>query len=85
MKIVIKQDELTVAAETLSYQIPFSKAKRCRFCKSDAPLFMLVNDDKGELVTLRPDDVRVWPHDCSTIAIYFCTNCGRMKATWNQG
>ena len=85
MKIVIGQSEMANEARDTSYQAPFPLTKKCRECKEDAILFMLVNDDKGDIIKQRPKDVQVWPHDLSTTAVYLCTNCGLMRATWNQG
>jgi len=90
MKVVIGQSELNKGIEELTYQSPFPITKRCRSCKSDMALLMLVNDENGELVKHRPEmyagsRVAVWPHDASTIVIYLCVNCGRLRATWNQG
>lgn len=85
MEVVIRQSEMVEKAKTTSYQAPFPLTKRCRKCKEDAVLFLLVHDDKGDLIKERLEDVKVWPHDFSTTAIYLCTNCGSMRATWNQG
>jgi hypothetical protein len=90
MKVVIKQSEIRKASRELSYQAPFKTDVNCRKCKELMHLFLLVNDDIGELIKERPDSltkpegVKIWPHDCSTTAVYLCTNCGAMRATWNQ-
>ena len=90
MKVVIGQSELDKGINELTYQAPFPIIKRCRSCKADMALIMLVNDGEKELVKQRPEmyagsKVVVWPHDALTIAIYLCVNCGKMRATWNQG
>jgi len=85
MKMVIEQSKMANSAKDFTYQAPFPITVKCRKCKNPARLIMLVDDDIGELVAQRPRNVKVWPHDCSAIAIYLCTNCGSMRATWNQG
>ncbi len=86
MKVVFKQSEVRDAAVSETYQEPFPEWVVCRKCDNKkAILYMLVNDEGQELVEERPVDARTWPHDSSTVAIYLCTNCGSMRARWNQG
>ena len=83
MEIVIEQSKLQ--DELVTYQQPVPAVLKCRKCKGESRIIMLVHDDGKELVEQRPQDVRVWPHDSSVTYIYLCTNCGAMRATWNQG
>ena len=83
MEIVIEQSMLQ--EKRLTYQEETPLTLKCRRCKAEAMLIMQVHDDEKLLVGQRPKDVRVWPHDSSATSIYLCTNCGRMRATWNQG
>ena len=83
MKIVIEQS--TLQDRRITYQGETPYAIKCRKCKKDAVLIMQVQDEKGELIPQRPDMFRVWPHDASVISIYLCTECGSMRARWNQG
>jgi len=85
MKIVIEQSEMAERLKDTTYQAPFPEAVLCRDCKNLARPIMLIHDDEGILVEQRPEKVRVWPHDSSVTAIYLCTNCGSMRARWNQG
>ena len=88
MEIVVEQSQMAKQAEELTYQEPFPLTVSCKRtdCKSkEAILFLLIRDTDKTLVVQRPEQVRVWPHDSSTIAIYFCTECGTMRARWNQG
>ena len=88
MKIVFKQNELEDAAVVETQQEPFPLWVKCKRsdCKNDkAILYMLIIDGEKELVGERPIDACVWPHDASVIAIYLCTECGSMRARWNQG
>jgi len=87
MEIVIEQSEMAERARDFTYQEPFPLTVRCKRtdCKSnEAMLIMLVRDNDKVLVDQRPQGVRVWPHDSSVIGIYFCTECGTMRARWNQ-
>ena len=83
MEIVIEQSKLQ--GKLVTYQQPIPNVLKCRKCKGEARIIMLVHDDKKELVVERPKGVRVWPHDSSVTYIYLCTECGAMRATWNQG
>jgi len=88
MKIVIEQSKMAKQAREMTYQEPFPLTVRCKRadCKNnEANLIMLIDDDDRALVAQRPSDVRVWPHDSSVIGIYLCTECGTMRARWNQG
>ena len=89
MKVVIEQSKLEEERITYQAEVPYSL--RCRKCKNDHMiLLMQVHDDEGEIVKQRPEwlqeaHVKVWPHDASVTSIYLCTNCGVMRANWNQG
>ena len=83
MEIVIEQSVLQEKRLTYQGEIPLTV--RCRKCKTGARLMMQVRDDEQLLVNQRPKKVRVWPHDSSVTSIYLCTECGAMRATWNQG
>ncbi len=87
MKIVIEQSKLK---DLVTYQAPSPLAIKCRKCKEWARIIMLVHDDEGDIASQRPDDevgftIKVWPHDKLVVYVYLCTNCGAMRATWNQG
>ena len=87
MEIVVKQADLPKLRKELTHQEPFPPHIPCkrRDCSNkNAQLLMLVRDVDKELVKQRPPNVRVWLHDSSIIAIYFCTECGSMRARWNQ-
>ena len=89
MEIVIEQNKL--ARERITYQAEVPCSLRCRKCKNDYMiLLMQVHDSDMEIVRQRPEwlqesHARVWPHDASVTNVYLCTNCGAMRATWNQG
>ncbi len=83
MEIVIEQSKLL--EERFSYQQKIPSAIKCRKCKEEAILMVQVRDNEQLIREQRPPDVRVWPHDALVIHIYLCTNCGAMRATWNQG
>ena len=88
MEIVVEQSKMADNAREITYQEPFPLAVSCKrkgCSKEQATLIMLVRDGEKELVEQRPEGVRVWPHDSSVIAIYLCTECGSMRARWNQG
>ena len=87
MKIVVEQSELKNQALLLeSYQEPFPPYVACRKCENKkAILYMIVNDEAGEIIKERPADAKVWPHDASSVVVYFCCSCGSMRARWNQG
>ena len=83
MKIVIEQESLKTFRDT--YQAAVPSFVKCRKCKNKAIIMMQVHDNEGSLVNQRPIDANVWPHDSSVVNIYLCTNCGAMRANWNQG
>lgn len=85
MKVVIEQSEMEEAAKELTYQAPFPLKKQCRKCKESMTLMMLIDDNDWEILKQRPEKAKVWPHDCTAVAVYLCTNCGSMRASWNQG
>ncbi len=88
MDIVVEQSRMAKQAEDITYQEPFPLSVSCKrkaCLKEEATLIMLVRDSEQELVKQRPKGVSVWPHDASVIAIYLCTECGSMRARWNQG
>ncbi len=88
MNIVIEQSQMAKQTVEITYQEPFPLTVRCKRgdCKGgEAMLIMLIDDIEKALVDQRPENVRVWPHDSSVIAIYLCTECGSMRARWNQG
>ena len=85
MKIVFKQNELPEALKTLTYQSEFPKTLRCKRCRMNTLPFLVVSDDKGEIIEERPKNIRIFPHDSSTTVVYLCPNCGSMRAVWNQG
>ena len=84
MEIVIEQSQMVDKAKDITYQAPFPSTVLCRKCKHQSLLIMLIHDDEALLVGQRPKGVRVWSHDTSVIAIYLCTECGVMRARWNQ-
>ena len=83
MKIVIEQSELQ--KERFTYQQEVPSSIKCRKCKSNALLIMQIHDDEGLILNQRPKGVKIWPHDSLVIHVYLCSNCGAMRATWNQG
>lgn len=83
MEIVIEQSKLSKKLPTYQKEIP--QRVKCRKCKETAQIIMVVHDDKQNIVRERPAEVKVWPHDCSFTYVYLCTNCGAMRAIWNQG
>ena len=88
MKIVVEQSNMAESAREITYQEPFPLSVSCKrkgCAKEQATLIMLVRDEEKALVAQRPKGVRCWPHDSSVIGIYFCTECGSMRARWNQG
>lgn len=83
MEIVIEQSKLQ--KERFTYQQEIPSAVKCRKCKGDATLMVEMHDNEQLIRRQRPKNVNVWPHDALVIHIYLCTNCGAMRATWNQG
>ena len=84
MKVFFNQKSIKEEAKLTTYQSPFPETLRCKRCKNDAKLMLIINDETGLLIKERPESVRVWPHDYSSTAVYLCTNCGSMRAEWNQ-
>ena len=84
MKIVVEQSEMWDSAISVTYQEPFPPFVPCKKCKNKAILYMLIDDEEKALVSQRPVDAHIWPHDSSVTAIYFCCGCGSMRARWNQ-
>lgn len=86
MKVAINQGRIPklVADGQFSYQQQLELTCLCRKCKEQARLIMLIDDDEGLLASQRPEGVKIWPHDCTAIALYLCTQCGSMRAKWNQ-
>ena len=83
MEIVIEQSKLL--EKRVTYQQAVPSTVKCRKCKEDAMLMVQVHDNEQLIRDQRPKGVRVWPHDALVIHIYLCTNCGSMRAMWNQG
>ena len=83
MEVVIGQSELRKCRITYQEEIPTTI--KCRRCKEGMSLIVQVHDDGKDLVKERPEGAKVWPHDSSVISVYLCTNCGSMRAGWNQG
>lgn len=83
MEVVIEQRELL--EKRFTYQQEILPTLKCRKCKAEAMLMVQVHDNEQLIRDQRPEGVRVWPHDALVIHIYLCTNCGSMRAIWNQG
>lgn len=82
MKVIIRG--LRRARERNTYQASWPESIKCPKCKEEAPLMMVVDDGKGEVASLRPEGVKIWPHNSMAIAHYFCSNCGELETRWNQ-
>lgn len=85
MKVTVEQSKMAFYVRAWTWQAPFPLEQKCKKCRQTSTLIMLVGDDNKELVDQRMPEVKVWPHDASTWAIYLCTNCGAARALWNQG
>lgn len=83
MEIVIEQNQLQ--EKRITYQEEVPTVVKCRKCKADATLMMQVHDDRQHIVEERPPSAHIWPHDSSVTSVYLCTECGSMRARWNQG
>jgi len=86
MKIITRQfyNYMDKMSKEMTYQEPFPTSTKCPKCKKLTKLLMLIDDDEGLLSHQRPKNVEIWPHDCTAIALYLCTNCGEMGVEWNQ-
>ena len=85
MRIITKQWLMAEMAREMTWQDPFDTTLKCSKCGKKAKLMMLIDDDEGIVCDERPNDVKIWPHDCLAIALYLCTECGELTAVWNQG
>lgn len=82
----VETDQKTLRAEKApTYQWPFHYSAKCPSCKAITRLLMVVDDDERVVAGQRPSKVKIWPHDAMCVAIYLCTNCGKMAVEWNQG
>lgn len=86
MRVSVKQSYkwMDRVRKEMTYQAEFPETVKCIKCKKDTVLMMLIDDDEGLILGYRPKDVRVWPHDCTAIALYLCTDCGEITTLWNQ-
>ena len=87
MKIVSRkdgQDELYRALEEMTWQAPFKKWVECDRCKSQMYPLMVIDDENELCRAERPANVKIYPHDTTSIALYMCPECGQMYADWNQ-
>jgi len=87
MKTSFRQEYnfLERALEKNTYQTPFPKTVKCKYCSKKAIPMLLIDDDEG-LISSQGEFVGpgVWAHDRMAIALYFCQNCGEITALWNQ-
>jgi len=87
MRVITKKayKYMDKALQNETYQSPFPAKVRCGSChKSGCLPMMVINDDEGLVHSNRPRDVGIWPHDCLSMTIYLCTNCGHAMVEWNQ-
>ncbi len=73
------------ARKETTYQTEFPATVPCNHCKTkEAPLMALMDDDEGLICHNRPENVKIWPHDCMAVALYMCPECGEITTLWNQ-
>lgn len=89
MKTYIGEEGLTK-----TWQEDFPKETKCVHCDGDARIGFVYFEDghkgeKGEYVCQLHDNHGgdggdYWLHDCCAVAVYFCKNCLKPTALYNQ-
>lgn len=72
-----------------TYQNPFPETTSCCRCEDgEARIGLVIQERAGEAICdvhkNDPDGEGYWPHDPCAIAIYFCKNCLKPTALFNQ-
>ncbi len=86
--------EVTIGKEglTKTWQAEFPETTKCNKCKKLARIGFVAhegmseNDRKAVHICLqRPiEESGLWPHDCTSFAIYICRKCMNGTVIWNQ-
>lgn len=88
--------EVTLGKEGLkkTWQAEFPETTKCSICKGLARIGFVAhermssNDTEGPWVcSLHPNEGKggYWLHDCCAVAVYFCKECLKPTALYNQG
>ena len=86
--------EVTLGKEGLekTWQAEFSETTDCVWCGGDSRIGFVAHEamtkaDKGPYVCgLHPNNGKgsFWLHDCCCVAVYFCRECLKTTALYNQ-
>ena len=88
--------EVTLGKEGLkkTWQAEFPETTKCCYCKGEARIGFVAHEAMSEkdiggpfVCSLRSNkgEGGYWLHDCCAVAIYFCKECLRTTALYNQG
>ena len=95
MKVTLGKDGLTK-----TWQAKFPETTKCCWCKGEARIGFVCHEgmDKDDEVVYPRDYVQFvvdlhrnkgkgsyWLHDCCAVAVYFCRECLKTTALYNQG
>ena len=88
MKITIGKDGLTK-----TWQKEFTETTKCCMCKGISRIGFVAHEglqgklpDKKSISSLHTNgDDGFWLHDYCAVAVYFCKNCSKATAIYNQG
>lgn len=88
MKVVLANDPEAIRC---SFQEDFPEVTECVVCKGEARLAFVAHEmdseDDGKYVCFIRDNGGkgdFWPHDSCSVAIYFCKECFKPCALFNQ-
>ncbi len=89
MKVTIGKTGLN-----MSWQTEFSEETPCVYCKGTSRIGFVAHEGMeeklkhGEYVCSLhendPEGSGYWLHDCCTVAVYFCKDCLKTTALYNQ-
>ncbi len=88
--------EITLGKKGLkkTWQAEFPEITKCCKCGGEARIGFVAhekmsdNDNEGPFVAaLHPNEGKgnFWLHDCCAVAVYFCKDCLKPTALYNQG
>jgi hypothetical protein len=73
-----------------TFQEDFEPRTECAYCGAQARIAFVVAEGKEKEYICHLYDNKhgeggeFWPHDCVSVAIYFCTKCAKATAEYNQ-
>lgn len=74
----------------ISFQNEFPKTNKCCYCNGNSRLGFVAyeqyKEDKNVLCDLyqNMEDNKLWLHDLTAVAVYFCEECLKPTALYNQ-